>query len=77
MTQRVTEGAIVMVQGFEFVATNVQWSDETDQHDGTPTGRRRVLFTGTCTDNPRNDSIRATAYNGGTYGGNTFAGYVE
>jgi hypothetical protein len=22
------------VQGFEFVATNVQWSDETDRNDG-------------------------------------------
>jgi hypothetical protein len=69
MTQHIFEGAIVNVQGYEFVASDVVWSGE-DEEDG-PT----VRFTGTCTEDPRNDSIRNTCYNGGRYGGNRLAGY--
>ena len=77
MTQRVHEGATVMVQGFEFTATEVRWFDETDRFSGAAKGRRCVRFNGVCTDSSRNDSIRRTGFNGGTYGGNELAGYVE
>jgi hypothetical protein len=81
MTQQVTEGAIVVVQGHEFRASNVVWSDETrwspTARRDEPTGLRLVRFTGTCTDHPSNDDIRSTGYNGATYGGNTWAGYTE
>lgn len=59
--QTVFEGAIVLVQGYEVVATGVEWGE----HNGKPCAR----FTGTYTDNPRNDSLRHTVYNGGRYGG--------
>ena len=50
----------MLVSGHEFVASNVTI---------TPDGEKRVMrFTGTCTDNPVNDSIRRTGYNGGRYG---------
>lgn len=77
MTQRIQNGAIVKIQGYEFVASDVEWTDEKDQFSGALTGRRLVRFTGTCTENPINNSIRGTAYDGGRYGGNTLAGYVE
>jgi hypothetical protein len=77
MTQRVIDGATVMVHGYEFQASNVLWFDERDQMTGKPTGRRAVSFTGTCTTNPLNDGIRHTGYNGGKYGGNELSGYIE
>jgi hypothetical protein len=43
------------VSGYEFNVTNVRSSN----------GNR--YFTGTCTDNRCNDSIRNTGYNGGSY----------
>lgn len=72
--QEVKEGSIVTVEGREFVASDVMWFDELVC--GALTGRRRVTFTGTCTDRDVNDGIRNTAYNGGQYGGNTLV-YVE
>lgn len=77
MTQRVTEGATVMVRGYEMTASDVEWSDETDGGTGDKTGLRLVRFTGTCTARDVNNGIRATGYNGARYGGNTLAGYVE
>ena len=77
MSQVVKDGAIVKVQGYEFIASEVVWKDETDQATGKPTGRRYVRFKGTCTENPINDGIRGTLYDGGTYGGNALAGYEE
>lgn len=69
MTQQIFEGAIVKVNGYEFVASDVEWFGE-DEPNGPV-----VRFTGTCTDNPVNDDIRNTCYNGGRYGGNRLAGY--
>lgn len=77
MVQRVFEGATVVVQGYEFTATNVEWFDEADRFSGAAKGRRCVRFVGVCTDNPCNDDIRHTGYNRGVYGGNDLAGYVE
>lgn len=62
MIQHVTEGAIVNVSGHEMRASNVREVIK----DGCPC----VEFTGTCTVSPRNDDIRGTGYDGGTYGGN-------
>lgn len=56
--QKIENGKTVMIEGYEFAISNMQQIDD------------RILFTGTCTDSPRNDSIRNTSYNGGTYGGN-------
>ncbi len=58
---RLTEGQIVCNQGFEFVATDVRYFDEGD-------GYEHMRYTGVCTDDPRNDSLRHTGYNGGSYG---------
>lgn len=59
MIQHLSEGATVYVQGYEFTVKNLRIVDGV------------ARFTGVCTDNPRNDSIRKTSYNGGTYGGNS------
>lgn len=68
--QKVFEGAIVRVQGYEFEAKNVR------QHAAGGSWKYPVIrFDGVCTPNPVNDSIRGTAYNGGRYGGNRLAGY--
>ena len=71
-TQLVSEGLIVYIQGHEFIVSNVR----VYQENGVAMNLPFVRFTGTCTDSPRNDSIRNTCYNGGTYGGNKFAGYA-
>lgn len=56
--QPLFEGATVWVQGYEFTVRNLRIVNGV------------ARFTGVCTNNPRNDSIRHTSYNGGTYGGN-------
>lgn len=60
--QTIEEGAVVLVEGYEMIATNVTQVIKGEQEC--------IRFKGTCTDNPRNDHIRHTGYNGGTYGGN-------
>lgn len=59
-----TEGQIVNVEGFEMIATNVRVID----NPNTPGGGKVCRFTGTCTSDARNNSIRYTGFNGGTYG---------
>lgn len=63
--QKLNEGAIVYVQGFEMTVTNLR----VIYHGDTPVAR----FNGVCTDSDRNKSIKGTAYDGGTYGGNHLA----
>ena len=60
--QHVTENGLVMVHSHEMIATNLR--------QVTKDGSICIVFTGTCTDSQRNDGIRHTGYNGGTYGGN-------
>lgn len=59
--QLLRNNGLVYVQGYEFLISNLRICNV----NGVPAAR----FTGTCTANPRNDSIRNTGYNGGTYGG--------
>lgn len=59
---RLTEGQIVFNQGYEFIATNVRYYDEGEE------GYENMHYVGVCTDDARNESIRHTGYNGGTYG---------
>lgn len=66
--QLVSEGLIVYIQGYEFLVSNVR--------EVIKQGEKCVEFTATCTENERNDSIRNTGYNGGTYGGNRFSNYA-
>ena len=54
------DGQVVMIQGYEFTATEVRIIQD---H-----GQEVLRFKGTCTDNPCNDTIRHTGFNGGTYG---------
>jgi hypothetical protein len=68
--QKLVEGGKVRVQGYEFIVTNLRI------HPADGCKEAFARFTGVCTDNPVNDSIRNTSYNGGTYGGNRFAGYT-
>jgi len=58
------DGDRVMVQGFEFIATDVRIVHDVN---GQP-GRAAVRFKGVCTAAACNDFIRNTGYNGGTYG---------
>ena len=60
--QTVRNGRLVYIQGYEFIVSNCR----VHQVEGKPVLR----FTGTCTPDKRNDDIRNTGYNGGTYGGN-------
>ena len=77
MAQKVFDGAVVMVQGFEMVVSDVRWFvPEPMKNDPCP-GEEIVRFVGKCTANKGNDSIRGTAYDGGTYGGNRLAGYAK
>lgn len=62
-------GDVVFVQGFEFLVSDVEFAE-------VGTTRFVVRFVGTCTDSPRNDSIRNTPYNGGRYGHNVPAEQV-
>ena len=63
METQITEGSLVWIQGHQFIATNVTF--ETIRR---PWGDLLVAyFDGTCTAHKCNDSIRATAYNGGRY----------
>lgn len=61
--QKVVEGGIVNVQGYEMIARNV--------HLENLESGLRVAFKGECTDSPRNDDIRHTPFNGGSYAGNS------
>ena len=69
MKQIVSNGLVVYIRGFEFRVSAVRVVKAHDESDV-------VRFTGTCTDDSRNDSIRHTAYNGGTYGGNRLSNYA-
>lgn len=60
---RLVNGQIVRVYGKEFTATNVR--PAINGHGETVPGV--FHYTGTCTDDPCNDDIRHTGYNGGTY----------
>lgn len=59
MIQHLSENGTVWIQGYEFKIKNLKIVNGV------------ARFTGICTDNPVNDSIRKTGYNGGTYGGNS------
>lgn len=59
--QKVKEGGVVYVAGKEMIASNIR--------QVTKGGVECIEFKGTCTDSPRNDDIRGTGYDGGTYGG--------
>ena len=59
------EGSRVWNSGHEFIATDVRLV--------VIDGRHVAYYTGVCTDNPCNDSIRHTGYNGGHY--SKFLGY--
>jgi hypothetical protein len=63
--QHLVEKGTVWNCGYEFIVTNLRIV----QINGKPTAR----FEGICTDNPVNDDIKNTGYNGGTYGGNNLA----
>ena len=56
-----SEGDTLNVEGFEMTAHAI--AVQTDER-----GHKVLRFTGRCTANPRNDSIRHTSYNGGRYG---------
>lgn len=58
----VRSGEVVWNQGFEFSVSDVRYYR--DEQKATEVLR----FTGHCTANPVNDSIRGTGYDGGTYG---------
>lgn len=60
---RIVEGQIMNVCGYHFIATEVEYftDDECDDCE-------ILRYIGICTDESRNDSIRNTGYNGGTYG---------
>ena len=58
----IKDGAVVYVCGYEFIVSDVT----IEEHPKLGTC---VYFTGTCTADERNDSIRHTSYNGGRYGG--------
>ena len=73
--QVVANGLTVVVQGYLMRVENV--STHLDAPNDLGYERCRIVrFTGRCTDNPVNDDIRNSAYNGGTYGGNYLAGYA-
>lgn len=55
------EGDIIFVQGFSFKASNIKFKCINSFGDDV------FNFTGTCTDDKRNDPIKNTGYNGGTY----------
>ena len=54
-------GQTVFICGYSFIVADV-WSGESD-------GKQLYRYRGYCTADPRNDSIRHTAYNGAVYGG--------
>jgi hypothetical protein len=58
-------GDVVWIQGYEFTVEGVR------EYPGTLTDPPLCRFVGRLTDNPRNDAIRGTAYNGGVYGWRT------
>lgn len=60
--QHITEGCKVFVSGFEMITSKLR--------EYVIDGRPTIRFTGTLTDDPRNDAIRGTGYDGGVYGGN-------
>lgn len=65
-TQTVThgelkDGDIIYNTGHEFVVTNLRKIPRED-------GKVTIRYNGVCTADDRNDSIRKTSYNGGTYG---------
>lgn len=57
-------GDVVYVQGFLMTVKNVRL----EKFDSSRTSPDVIRFEGVCTDDKRNDSIRRTSYNGGTYG---------
>ena len=61
--QHIEEGAIVYIASYEFVVR----APYIERGTGVPD---RVLFWGECTDDPHNDPIRGTMFDGGLYGGN-------
>lgn len=60
---RLAEGQVVWNAGHEFKVTALKFYPDTE-HPGYEVMR----YTGVCTDDPCNDRIRHTGYNGGTYG---------
>lgn len=58
------EGSAVFVQGQEFIVRNLT----VEYLTGGQGAGYACRFTGECTANPCNDSIRHTSYNGGRYG---------
>lgn len=60
---RFQEGEIVWNCGHEFVAKDVQFTPDPEHP-----GHEIMRYTGVCTSNACNDSIKRTGYNGGTYG---------
>jgi len=56
-------GDKIFLQGYLFEVTNIRLAD-TYNIDNP----KVVRFEGRCTSDERNDSIRNTGYNGGTYG---------
>lgn len=56
-----SEGQIIRIQGFELIVSNIRKKGK--DHFGEMV----YTFTGICTTNPVNDTIRDTAYNGGQY----------
>lgn len=56
------DGEIVNVQGHPMIVSGVRTYEKEN-------GEVVYRFTGTCTEDPINDQIRHTSYNGGTYGG--------
>lgn len=67
--QHVTEGCLVMIQGYEFRVSNLVV--HSDNQLGEPVERPFIRFHGSLTDNPRNESLQAFGqYREGTYGAN-------
>lgn len=62
-------GMKVYNHGYIFEVSNVNIQKA---HDG----KEIVRFTGTLTDDERNDNLRHTCYNGGTYGQNADLTYT-
>jgi hypothetical protein len=61
--QHLTEGGTVYVQGHQFTIRNLRTYTDSD-------GEEVARFEGECTSDDRNNDIRGTCYNRGTYGGN-------
>ena len=57
---KLRNGSKIYIQGYLFKVTNLRRTK-------TPKGTV-IRFKGVCTADERNDSIRGTMYNGGTYG---------